>query len=320
LQQLGVEVQFAPYARSIPHLLGTRGSEFDVVMLSRHYIAIKHIGTLRSFAPRALIVFDTVDLHFLREERLADLNASHAARIAAIAKRDEELALIRKAHVTLVVSTVEQELLNRLAPESRVMILSLIHEPLPGGKAFADREGLVFIGSFRHPPNVDGVLWYAADVLPRIRERLPGVKTYIIGSDPPPTIKSLADQDLVITGFVPDVTPYFTGCRVSVSPLRYGAGVKGKVNLAMSYGLPVVATTPSIEGMHLKPDDDVLVADDPEAFADAVARAYGDKALWTRLAEGGRENIRAHFSPDMARIALTQLLALSRPAARNAAS
>jgi GT2 family glycosyltransferase len=317
LQQLGVEVQFAPYARSIPHLLGTRGGEFDVVMLSRHYIAIKHIGTLRSFAPRALIVFDTVDLHFLREERLADLNANRTARIVAIAKRDEELALIRKAHVTLVVSTVEQELLNRLAPESRVMILSTIHEPLNGGKSFADREGLVFIGSFRHPPNTDAVLWYAAEILPRIRERLPGVKTYIIGSDPPATIKSLAEKDLVITGFVPDVTPYFTGCRVSVSPLRYGAGVKGKVNLAMSYGLPVVATTPSIEGMHLNHEGDVLVADDPEAFADAVARAYGDKALWTRLAEGGRENIRAHFSRDVARSALAQMLALSRSPIRN---
>jgi GT2 family glycosyltransferase len=316
LQQLGVEVQFAPYARSVPHLLGTRGGEFDVVMLSRHYIAIKHVGTLRSFAPRALIVFDTVDLHFLREERLADLNDSHTARIAAIAKRDEELALIRKAHVTLVVSTVEQELLNRLAPESHVMILSTIHEPLDGGKPFAEREGLVFIGSFRHPPNTDAVLWYASEILPRIRERLPDVKTYIIGSDPPPTIKSLAALDLVITGFVPDVTPYFTGCRVSVSPLRYGAGVKGKINLAMSYGLPVVATTPSIEGMHLRPGDDVLVADDPEAFADAVARAYGDKALWTRLAEGGRKNISEHFSRDVARMALARLLALSRSATR----
>jgi O-antigen biosynthesis protein len=312
LQQLGVEVQFSPYARSIPHLLGARGGEFDVVMLSRHYIAIKHIGTLRSFAPRALIVFDTVDLHFLREERLADLNDSHTARIAAIAKRDEELALIRKASVTLVVSTVEQELLNRLAPESRVMILSTIHELVAGGKAFADREGLVFIGSFRHPPNVDAVLWYAAEILPRIRERLPGVKTYIIGSDPPSTIRSLAADDLVITGFVADVATYFTDCRVSVSPLRYGAGVKGKVNLAMSYGMPVVATTPSIEGMHLQPEGDVLVADDPEAFADAVARAYGDEALWTRLAEGGRENIRAHFSRDMARAALVRMLALSR--------
>ncbi len=317
LQQLGVEVQFAPYAKSIPQLLGSRGSEFDIVVLSRHYIAIKYIDTLRSFAPRALIVFDTVDLHFLREERLADLNASRTARTAAVAKRDEELRLIRKADVTLVVSTVEQQLLSELAPESRVMILSTIHEPLAGGRAFAEREGLVFIGSFRHPPNTDAVLWYATEVLPRIRERLPGVKTYVIGSDPPPTIKSLAAEDLVITGFVPDVTPYFTGCRISVSPLRYGAGVKGKVNLAMSHGLPVVATTPSVEGMHLTPEVDVLVADDPEDFADAVALAYGDKALWTRLAEGGRENIRTHFSPELARAALTRLLALSRTSIRS---
>jgi glycosyltransferase involved in cell wall biosynthesis len=243
LQQLGVEVQFAPYARSIAQLLGAHGTEFDIVMLSRHYIAIKHIDTLRAFAPRALIVFDTVDLHFLREERLAELNASRSARTAAMAKRNEELVLIRKADLTLVVSAVEQVLLNQLAPEARVMVLSTIHEPLAGGKPFTERAGLVFIGGFRHPPNTDAVLWYAAEILPRLRERLPGVITYIIGSDPPPTIKALAGEDLVIAGYVPDVTPYFTGCRASVSPLRYGAGVKGKVNLAMSYGLPVVATT-----------------------------------------------------------------------------
>jgi O-antigen biosynthesis protein len=311
LQQLGVEVQFAPYAKSIPHLLGARGGEFDMVMLSRHYIAIKHIDTLRSFAPRALIVFDTVDLHFLREERLAELNASRTARAAAGAKRDEELRLIRKADVTLVVSPFEQDLLNQLTPESRIMILSTIHEPLEETTSFAERDGLVFIGGFRHPPNVDAVLWYATEILPRIRERLPGVNTYIIGSDPPHTIQALAAEDLVVTGFVPDVTPYFTGCRVSLSPLRYGAGVKGKINLAMSHGLPVVATTPSVEGMHLTPGVDVLVADDPVDFADAVARAYSDKALWTRLAQGGRENIRTHFSRDKARAALTRLLASS---------
>ena len=316
LQQLGVEVQFAPYASSIAQLLGARGSEFDVVMLSRHYIAIKHIDSLRTFAPRALIVFDTVDLHFLREERAADLYESRVVRSAAAGKRDEELALIRKADLTLVVSGVEQELLNGLAPEARVMVLSTIHQLMPGGKPFAEREGLVFIGSFRHPPNTDAVLWYAAEVLPRIRERLPGVKTYIIGNDPPPTITAMAADDLVITGYVPDVTPYFNGCRVSVSPLRYGAGVKGKVNLAMSHGLPVVATSPSIEGMHLTPEFDVLVADDPEGFADAVARAYGDKALWARLSAAGRDNIRDHFSSEVARSSIVQMLALARDRVR----
>jgi len=122
----------------------------------------------------------------------------------------------------------------------------------------------------------------------------------------------MATDDFVVTGFVPDVTPYFTGCRISIAPLRYGAGVKGKINLAMSYGLPVVATTPSIEGMHLTDGEDVLVADTPEAFADAIARLYRDEALWQRLAAGGLENVRAHFSRDVARSAITRIIALTR--------
>ena len=146
----------------------------------------------------------------------------------------------------------------------------------------------------------------------RLRERLPRVPTYVIGSGPPASIRALAADDFVVTGYVRDVTPYFNGCRVSVSPLRYGAGVKGKINLAMSYGLPVVATSPSVEGMHLDPGNDVLVADDPEAFAQAVTRLYQDAELWQRLAAGGRENVRTHFSRDIARSALTRLIARLR--------
>jgi glycosyltransferase involved in cell wall biosynthesis len=190
-------------------------------------------------------------------------------------------------------------------------VLSNIHELVPGGKPWAEREGLVFIGGFRHPPNTDAVLWYANEILPLVRELLPGVTTTIVGAEPPATIRALAAADLVVTGYVPDVAPWFTGCRVSIAPLRYGAGVKGKVNLAMSYGLPVVATTASVEGMALLPGDDVLVADDAAAFAAAIARVYRDQALWERLAAGGRANIRAHFSRDVARAAVLELLALT---------
>lgn len=312
LQQSGIEVQFHPYTQSITEFLGRHGHEFDIVVMSRHYIAAKHIKAVRTFARNALVVFDTVDLHFLRAERLAELNGTRAAKAMAAAQRDEELALIRKADVTLVVSSVEMQLLEVLAPEARVIVLSDIHKLLPGGKEFAAREGLVFIGGFRHPPNTDGMLWYAKEILPLLRKRLPGVKTYVVGGDVPATIKALAAEDLVITGHVPDVAPYFTTCRVSISPLRYGAGVKGKVNLAMSYGLPVVATTPSIEGMALTPGVDVLIGDNPEEFADAVARCYNDEPLWHRLAEGGRENVRTHFSRDVALGAITRLFALSR--------
>ena len=311
LQQSGVEVQFHPYVRSVIDFLGKRGADFDLVIISRHYIAAKYLDIVRQLAPNALIVFDTVDLHFLREERMAELNGSVAARIAVRATRETELALMRGADVTLVVSHTEKELLERLEPQARVMILSTIYELQDGGKPFDERSGLVFIGGFRHPPNTDAIIWYATEVLPLVRERLPGVKTYVVGGDVPLTLKGLAADDLVFTGYVPDVAPYLTGCRLSISPLRYGAGVKGKVNHAMSYGLPVVATSPSIEGMHLTPGSDILIGDTPEAFADAVARVYNDRQLWHTLAKGGQENIGTHFSRAGALRALTRLLALT---------
>jgi GT2 family glycosyltransferase/glycosyltransferase involved in cell wall biosynthesis len=307
----GVEVLFHPYVSSVAELLVTRAREFDVIMLSRHYIAARHIDTVRRAAPRALIVFDTVDLHFLREERLAALEGGRMAALSARAKRDEELALIAKADVTLVVSEAEQAVLSELAPASRVMLLSTIHEPVRDVASWSSRRGIVFVGGFEHPPNIDAMRWYAKAILPHVRRLLPGVPTYVIGSRITASVESLATDDLVILGYVPDIVPYLGGCRVSISPLRYGAGVKGKINTAMSYGLPVVATTASIEGMHLTDGVDVLVADDAAAFAAAIARAHEDAALWQRLSAGGRENIAGHFSRAVARDALSALLALA---------
>jgi len=313
MQDRGIEVLFHPYVRSIADLLMKRGREFDVVMLSRHYVAAQHLDTVRRHAPNARVVFDTVDLHFLREERLAAIDGGTAATISAHTKRAEELALIAKADVTVVVSQTEQAMLKLLAPTARVVLVSNVHALSPSVAPWGQRRGIVFIGGFRHPPNVDAMLWYAREVLVHVRERLPGVKTYVIGSDVPTSINALAADDFVVLGHVPDIEPYFSGCRVSIAPLRYGAGVKGKVNLAMSHGLPVVATTVAIEGMHLTDGDDVLVADDPRTFADAVRRAYDDEAVWQRLSDGGRRNIDRYFSRDVARAALCELLGIPTP-------
>ena len=311
LTRRGIEVLFHPYVRSVAELLMKRAQEFDVIMLSRHYIAARHIDTVRKAAPRALIVFDTVDLHFLREERLARLEGGRLAAHSARSRRGEELALIAKADVTLVVSDAEQAVLRELAPASRVMLLSTIHEPVARVPGWAARRGIVFVGGFEHPPNVDAMRWYAKEVMPHVRRLLPGVSTYVIGSRMTASIEALAAADFVVLGYVPDIAPYLGACRVSISPLRYGAGVKGKINTAMSHGLPVVATTVSIEGMHLVDGADVLVADEPEAFAAAIARVHEDSALWERLSAGGRDNVARHFSRAVAREALTALLALA---------
>jgi GT2 family glycosyltransferase/glycosyltransferase involved in cell wall biosynthesis len=312
LTQRGIEVLFHPYVRSVAELLVTRAREFDVILLSRHYIAERHIDTVRKVAPDALIVFDTVDLHFLREERLAALDGSRLAALSAKASRDAELALIAKADVTLVVSDAEEAVLRDLAPASRVMRVSTIHEPAAHVAAWPSRRGIVFVGGFEHPPNVDAMRWYASEIMPHLRRLLPGVPTYIIGSRITASVEALAAEDLIVLGYVPEIVPYLEGCRVSISPLRYGAGVKGKVNTAMSYGLPVVATTPSIEGMHLSDGVDVLVADAPDAFAATVARLHEDRALWERLSAAGCDNIRRHFSREVARKALTALLMIRK--------
>jgi glycosyltransferase involved in cell wall biosynthesis len=316
LESLGVEVVHHPWVGSVEQLLRDRGAEFDVVIIARYYVASPLLTAIRRHAPRALLVFDTLDLHYVRNRRLAQLNGSTAMAQSAEAIYREEVECVRRSDVTWVVSEVEREMLLREVPDAQVLVQSNIHDAVGARKPFAEREGLLFVGGFRHPPNVDAARFLVEEIVPRLREQLPGVPVYIVGSSAPRVVQDLAGPGVEFVGFVPDLAPWLERCRVSVSPLRYGAGVKGKVNQAMAHGLPVVATRMSIEGMHVVDGEEALVADDPEAFARAVVRLYRDEALWTRISKGGLDNIRRHFSTEVAKRALQALPAL---AARRAA-
>jgi GT2 family glycosyltransferase/glycosyltransferase involved in cell wall biosynthesis len=308
LQQLGVEVWWHPWLRSLPRWLEQHGGGFDLVIGSRHYVLAPLLPLLRLHAPQATVVFDTVDLHFLRDGRAADMAGSAAARHAAERTRADELALVDATDVTWVVSPVERDLLVKLRPGARVEVVSNVHDveastPGPGGRA-----GLLFVGGFRHPPNVDAVRWLVTDILPLARARLPGLELHVVGDDLPPELRALGGEGVRWHGHVDDLGPLLRGCRLSVAPLRYGAGVKGKVNQALAAGLPVVATTCAVEGMGITDGVEALVADDPAAFAEAIARGCTDDALWSCLAAAGRENTRRHFSADVARQTLKALL------------
>jgi GT2 family glycosyltransferase/glycosyltransferase involved in cell wall biosynthesis len=308
LQELGVEALYAPWAHDPVKLFRERGAEFDAIVLSRHYVAASYVGLARLYAPRAKLIFDTVDLHYLREQRGFELEHKPELARRAAATKAQELKLIRESDVTLVVSEVEQRLLATDAPGARVDVLSNVHEVYGCRRPFTEREGLVFVGGFQHPPNADAVTWFVRDVFPLVRARLPDCKFHVIGSKVPASITALADDHVIVHGYVEDIAPYMDGCRVSVAPLRYGAGVKGKVNMAMSYGLPVVATGVAVEGMHVAAGDDVLVAEDARAFAESVIRLYGDEVLWNRLSEHGLDNVRRHFSFEAARAGIQRVL------------
>lgn len=309
LQQLGVEAWYAPFFGTPALWLREHGPRFDTVVVCRHHVLREWLPALRRHAAQAKLVFDTVDLHYLRERRGAELSRDVASMRAAEKTRALELDVIARSDATLVVSDVERRLLAVDAPQATVEILSNLHEMRGAGRPFEERHDLVFVGGFRHPPNVDAVRWFVGDVFPLIRERVPGVRFHCIGGDVPAGVAALAAHEGVeVHGHVPDIDPYMDGARIAVAPLRYGAGVKGKVNLSMAHGQPVVATACAVEGMHLRDGEDVLVADDAHAFADAVVRLYGDATLWRTLSDNGRANVQRHFSLDAARDVVRRVL------------
>ncbi|MCH7666391.1 MAG: glycosyltransferase [Acidobacteria bacterium] len=308
LRRSGIEIHCWPPTVSIEQHLKAFGSHYDAVLLSRLHVAWPCIDLVKRYCPRAMLVFDTVDLQFLRRRRFGELRGDEGALREARLAEARELDLVRRADLTLVVSPVEKDVLAGLAPEARVEIVSNVHEVHGCKKAFEERKDIFFIGGFEHRPNVDSVKWLVEEIFPHIRELLPGVRLYLIGSKPPDEVLALAADDIEVLGYVADVEPYFVDCKLSIAPLRYGAGVKGKVNHSMAYGLPCVATSVAVEGMGLRDGEDVLVADDPQQFAECVQRAYTDQELWTRLSNGGLENIRKHFSFDAAQAALCTAL------------
>lgn len=316
LQQIGVEVWHAPYIKSVAQLLEERGRQYDLIMFCRYYVGAAYLKPARLWAPQAKIVLDTVDLHYVRERRMAEVKNSPTLMQAAEKTRHQELDTIAQADVTLVVSPVEQALLAQELPNADVRILSNIHEPVPHGPQFSERRGLLFVGGFKHQPNVDAMKWFLAEIWPLVLSQHPDMTVTIVGSHMPDALKAMAGPGVDMRGFVPDIDPLLKSVRVSIAPLRYGAGVKGKINQAMAWGIPVVATPMAAEGMELVEGEQILVvAENAQDFANAIARLYFDEALWNRLSAGGRENVERNFSRTIARDVLAELLS---PATRNA--
>ena len=301
LQKRGIEVVYHPYIKKVRDYLISHGSDFDVVVLSRCDFARKHITDVRLFAPQSRIIFDTVDLHFLREESEARLTRDHEVRRKAQETQQLEYELIDQSDETWTVSSVEQQLLQEKWPNKSIQLVSNIVD-VPGSKTpFALRRDWLFIGGFQHKPNIDAVLFFVQRIYPLVSEHLGDAKFYIIGEKAPPEIVALATDRVIVTGLQTDVRPFFDSVKLSVAPLRFGAGVKGKINQSMAFGVPVVATSLAVEGTALSDREEILVADEPEAFARALIELYESEELWKRLSENGVRKTRALYSTDAAR-------------------
>ncbi|NTV51386.1 MAG: glycosyltransferase [Candidatus Firestonebacteria bacterium] len=273
-------------------------TSFQVAWLSFFQIAEEYLAEIRQWSPATKIVIDTVDVHFLREERQAELLGDDRLRQQAKATRLRELEIYRRADALVTVTAADQSVLEGQVTGKPMFVVPNVHARQPNGAPYEQRQGLLFVGNFNHLPNQDAMLFFALEVFPKIRAILPEVKLQIIGNNPPAAIQNLAGESIQVTGYVPETKPYLNLSRISVAPLRYGAGMKGKIGEALSHGVPVVTTSIGAEGMGLVPDEHVLIADDAGSFAQAVVRLYQDRELWLRLAKNGRRLVESNFTPE----------------------
>jgi glycosyltransferase involved in cell wall biosynthesis len=300
LEARGVRCVYASQDGPLDRYLASCGINFDAVILSRAPTAEKYLGVVRERLPGAKVVFDTVDLYYLREAREAELLNGTVDLWAVRRRKVTELAAARFSDVTWVVSEKEREILWREDPEIRAEIVSNIVPPKPTKASFSARADIVFLGSFAHKPNIDAATYYVRDIHPLVRQALPRARLFVVGSDPPHEVRALANESIVVSGYVPDLKPYYNRFRVSIAPLRYGAGVKGKINTSLSFGVPLVTTPLGAEGMKLVHEKHALFASDPRDFAASIHRLYTDEVLWTSLRKAGLEHLRSHYSFDRA--------------------
>lgn len=309
LQQKGIEVIYTPYVFSVEDYIKKCGRFFDVVILSRANIAMKHFASIKRDCIRAKVVYDTVDLHYLRQSRQASIENDEKLLKQAEETKANELYLAKNSDITFVVSSVEKEILLKEDPSLNVeVIIRSVHSATMPQKSFSERKDILFIGGFFHLPNVDAVVYFVKEIFPLVKQRMPDVRFYIVGSNPPKEVLSLQSDAVMVTGYVEDVAPYFENCKVFVAPLRYGAGVKGKILLSMSYGMPVVTTSIGSEGIGLVDGQNVLVADDPQEFAQKVILLCNEEELWSKLSRNSLEHIRRCFSYEMAREQFKELM------------
>ncbi len=295
LKQIGVGIHGRQFPKiDLKRILAERS--YEIAILSFYDIAEQYLPEIRACSPKTKILIDTVDIHFVREQRMARLNKNEKLMKKAKDTMAKELAIYRKADAIITVTEKDWEQVKDHLPGMAHYVIPNIHAADNGPVDADGRSGLVFVGNFNHLPNVDAVSWFLREIFPKVKEKMPDMTLTIVGPHLPNDIVSLKSDDIIVAGYVPKTEPYLKKARVSIAPLRYGAGMKGKIGEAMSHGLPVVTTSIGAEGMGLAHGETAMIADTPESFAECVVRLCYDDGLWRRIAASSKEFIGENFS------------------------
>ena len=307
LEKMGVEMIVAPFFRTIDEFLQERGSEFDVVYITRYHVANNVIQKVRETAPKARVIMNNADLHFLRTLRaaLAGNDAESLAKVPEI--RRQELDAMHKVDLVLSYNEVEHSVIQSHTDVAlNVMKCPWVVE-CPGTVPSRDhRAGMSFLGSFNHHPNLEGIVWFSKEVMPLFETGQKGVSLTIYGSGMRDEVKRLKTEIIDPVGFIEEAADAYDRHLVFVAPLLSGAGIKGKVLMALAHGTPCVLSPMAAEGIGLRDGFDCIIAERPADWHRAVLNLINDAGLWTSVSQNGRALAKSHFSFGRAREQMRQ--------------
>lgn len=299
LRERGVDVIAGFDPRSIAQL-ERDGIHIEAAWLCRPDPAARLLDSLANTP----VVFDTVDVYHVRLARQERLRRKKTGWQAV---RERELEIARRAAVTVTTTAMDRNALVEAGVDNVAVVPVIETIPPRLEVAWEARDGIVFLGNYAHAPNVDAVQWLCSDIMPLLRQRVSGITATLAGADPTRAVRALAVRDVAVPGYVADPAAVLERARVFVAPLRFGAGMKGKVVFALAHGIPVVATPIAAEGI-FEPGEWEAIAQTPTDLAAQIARVHGDRALWESLSRRGLD-IARRFTPDAVGSALDEVLA-----------
>jgi GT2 family glycosyltransferase/glycosyltransferase involved in cell wall biosynthesis len=319
-QQMGVEVLYGVWYRDhFSEWVVDNAEYFDVFFLARPHISINYIDLVRGNAS-ATILYYGMDVHFLRIQREYELTKNKDLLPERERWKALETELIEKADCALFPSFEEEAFLSKLFPGQCIMTLpAFITGELDRRKySVNDREGLLFIGGFNHPPNGDAVEWFIDEVLDKIRTAIPDIVFNVIGSNMPEKFSKMSESGVKVHGFVSvdELHRLYDSVRLTVVPLRFGAGIKGKVLESMEQGVPVVTTPIGAEG-YVDAESYLAVADGADELAKKIIALYHDEKLLSEMVDRAYDHIDSQFGRECAE---KSVLAAIREGAKNKGS
>jgi autotransporter-associated beta strand protein len=316
LSREGIEAYAAPYYAGVEDVLRQHARGFDVIYLHRHECADRYMALARAHHPKSRIVYSVADLHHVRLARQAQVQGrpellAHSRRVASV-----EAYAAAHADLVLTHSPAEAQVLRQAAGFGRVHVVPFAAAARPGKRGFAERHGLAFIGSFAHAPNTDAVYGLAHDIMPLVWARDPSITCRIAGHGWHPGRLPGLDPRVEILGHTDDLGGLLDTVRLTVAPLRFGAGLKAKVLDSFGAALPCVMTRIAAEGLTLTGPLAMQVADDVAAVADRILQLHADEALNGRIGEAAIQLAAATFDQTRVTEDLANALSLAARAHR----